>query len=39
LLSISVAIEASLPVKTAARQHEFCGKTTRKNFCKKLYVI
>jgi hypothetical protein len=32
-------IEASLPEKTAARQHEFCGETARKNFGKKLYVI
>jgi hypothetical protein len=30
--SISAAIEASLPEKAAARQHEFCGKTQTQKF-------
>jgi hypothetical protein len=37
LSSISAAIEASLPEKTAAYQHEFCGKTHTQRFLKKLY--
>jgi hypothetical protein len=32
LSSISAAIKASLPEKTAARQHEFCGKTRAQEF-------
>jgi hypothetical protein len=38
LSSISAAIEASLQEETAARQHEFCGKTHTQKFRKKLYV-